>query len=170
MKRILPVIIVLIFIAGGATSVFAQSNDAKIVEQIMKLEAEHLEATKKLSAEDSDRFYTPDFMATVRIPPRIVTRAERIARLKAPGFRRGTIESLTNSDVKVRVYGDDTAIVTGAWKRVSKDADGKDNSASGRFTHVWVKQNSKWLLATVHYSPDIDLEKLRAAQPENKKN
>jgi ketosteroid isomerase-like protein len=167
MKRTMQIIMALMFIVGGAFSAFAQSNNGKIVEQILKLETEYTEATKKLSGEDSERFYAPDFMVTARIPPRLVTRAERLARLKDPNFRRGTIESLTNSDVKVRVYGDSTAIVTAAWKRVSQHADGKDGSASGRLTHVWVKQNGKWLLAAAHYSPDIDLEKLKAAAAQN---
>lgn len=149
---------------------FAQTNSAKITGQIMKLEAEYTEASKKLNAADFDRFYAADFMVTARIPPRIVTRTDYITRLKDPNFKRGTVESLTNDDVKVRLYNDDTAISTGHWKRVSQAPDGKDTSASGRFTHVWVKQNGKWLLAAAHYSPDIDLEKLRSAQSETKKN
>ena len=172
MKKITQIIIGLMFIVGGTFSAVAQSGNGKIVEQIMKQEAEHIEASKKLSAEDFDRIETDDFMVTVRIPPKIVTKAEYSAKLKDPNFKRGTIESLTNDDVKVRVYNNDTAISTGSWKRVSKDADGKDTSASGRFTHVWVKQNGKWLLAAAHYSPDIDLEKLKSGntQAENKKN
>lgn len=164
MKRRLKIIVTLLFVMVGATVSFAQSNNGKIVEQIMKMEAENIEASKKPSAEEFDRMETADFMVTMRIPPKIVTKAEYLARLKDPNFKRGTTESLINDDVKVRVYGDDTAIVTGSWKRVSKDADGKDTSAAGRFTHVWVKQNSKWLLAAAHHSPDIDLEKLKGGK------
>ncbi len=171
MKRFTQIIIGLIFVFGNTILVFAQSGNGKIVEQIMKLEAEHIEASKKLSAEDFDRIETDDFMMTVRIPPQIITKAENSARLKDPNFKRGTIESLTNDDVKVRVYNNNTAISTGSWKRVAKHADGTDNSASGRFTHVWIKQNGKWLLAAAHYSPNIDVEKLKmAAQNETKKH
>lgn len=162
MKRIY---IALIFIVGNSIFVAAQSggNSGKIAEQIMKLEAELIEATKKMSAEDFERLHAADFTMTVRLPPRVVTRAEIAELRKNPNVRRGAIESLINSDEKTRVYGDSTAVVTGAWKRVSRDADGKDTSLSGRFTHVWVKQNGKWLLAAAHYSPDVDLEKLKAA-------
>lgn len=159
MKKFTQIIIGLVFIVNGAASVFAQSNNGKIVEQIMKMEAEHIEASKKLSAEEFDRMETVDFMVTAQIPPKIQTKAELVARLKDPNFKRGTVESLVNEDVKVRVYGDDTAIVTGSWKRISKDADGKDTSAAGRLTHVWVKQNGKWLLAAAHYSPFAELAK-----------
>jgi ketosteroid isomerase-like protein len=111
-------------------------------------------------------------MVTMRIPPRIVYNEQRLKTLRDPNFRRGTVDSFTNDDVKVRVYGGDTAISTGHWKRASRDSEGKDTSASGRFTHIWVKQNGKWLLAGAHYSPDIDFDKLKstAARNENKKN
>jgi uncharacterized protein (TIGR02246 family) len=172
MKRNLRIIVTLIFISVATTVSFAQSNNAKIVEQIMKLEDEYTEASKKLNAESLDRLFAIDFMLTGRIPPKIQTRAEYLARLKDPNFKRGEVKSLTNDDVKIRIYGNDTAIVTGSWKRVSKDQNFKDTSASGRLTHVWVKQNGKWLLVASHYSPDIDLEKLKAGNStsENKKN
>jgi ketosteroid isomerase-like protein len=160
---------------GGSGAALAQSNNGKIVEQIMKMEAEYNESSKRPNAPaDFDRFYADDFMVTMRLPPQIRTKAESQARMKDPNFKRGTIESLIDDDIKVRVYGDDAAIATGHWTRISKDADGKDTSASGRFTRVWVKQNGKWLLAAAHYSPDIDLEKLKVAtakeQSTGKKN
>lgn len=163
MKAITLIIIALAIALVGAGAAPAQSGNGKVIEQIVKLEADLTEATKKLNADDFIRFYAADYVATARVPPRIVTGADQLARLRDPNFKRGTIESLTNDDMKVRVYGDSTAIVTAAWKRVSRDPDGKDTSASGRFTHVWVKQNGKWLLAAAHYSPNIDLEKLRSA-------
>jgi ketosteroid isomerase-like protein len=170
MKRFTQISIVLIVIAAGAFSALAQSSSDKIGAQIMKLETEYAEASKKLNAADFDRLETEDFMVTARVPARIVTKAEYEARLRDPNFKRGTIDSLINDDVKVRVYNETTAISTGHWKRVSRDADGKDTSLSGRFTHVWVKQNGRWLLAAAHYSPEIDLEKLRSDQTETKKN
>ncbi len=134
-------------------------ENGKIVEQIMKLESDYDETTKNPKAEDFERFYTVDYMVTSRVPARISTKAENEARFKDPSVRRGRIESLSSDDVKVRVYGDSTAIVTGSWKRASKDADGKDTSAAGRFTRVWVKQNGKWMLAAAHYSPIAELAK-----------
>lgn len=172
MRKISLIFIAYLIAIVGASAVFAQSNNDKIVEQIMKLEDEYAEASKKLNAESLDRLFASDFMLTGRIPPKIQTRAEFLTRLKDPNFKRGDTESMTNDDVKVRVYGEDTAIVTGSWKRVSKDQNGKDTSASGRLTHVWVKQNGKWSLVASHYSPDIDLEKLKVGNvtAENKKN
>lgn len=124
MKKFTQMIIGLMFVVGGATAAFAQSNNGKIVEQIMKTETEYNEASKKMSAEEYDRIEAADFMMTARVPPRVVTKAEGLARIKDPNYKRGKIESLANDDVKVRVYGDDTAIVTANWKRTSKDAAG----------------------------------------------
>ena len=170
MKRISLILIAFAMTVAAAISISAQSNKNKIVAEIMKLEADYIEASKILRAEAFERLYAPDFMLTARIPPKILTNEQRLNMLKDPNFKRGTVDSLENDDVKVRVYGNDTAIVTANWKRVSRDGGGKDTSASGRFTHIWVRQNGKWLLATAHYSPDIDLEKLKAAQTESKKN
>jgi ketosteroid isomerase-like protein len=170
MKRISLIFIAFLMSVAGAASVSAQSNTDKIAAEIMKLEAEYTEASKNLRAEDVYRMETGDFIVTARIPPKTQTVAEIKERVNDPNYKRGTVESLTNDDVKVRVYNETTAIATGHWKRVSKSGDGKDTSAAGRFTHVWVKQNGKWLLAGAHYSPDIDLEKLRSAQTQTKKN
>ena len=170
MKSISLILIAFAMTVAAAISISAQSDKNKIVAEIMKLEADYIEASKILSAEAFERFYAPDFMLTARIPPKILTNEQRLNMLKDPNFKRGTVDSLENDDVKVRVYNDNTAITTGHWKRVSRDGDGKDTSMSGRFTRVWVKQKGKWLLAGAHYSPDIDLEKLKAAQAEVKKN
>lgn len=70
MKKFTLMMTSLIFIFGSAVFVFAQTNDAKIVEQIMQLEAEYIEASKKMNAADFDRIETDDFMMTVRIPPK----------------------------------------------------------------------------------------------------
>lgn len=170
MNRISFIFIACLMTIFGAVGADAQSNRDKIVAEIMKLEAEHIEASKIFVPEVFDRIQTADFMVTARIPAKIQTAEQTAARRKDPNYKRGVIDSLENDDVKVRVYNETTAITTGHWKRVSRDAEGKDTSLSGRFTHVWVKQNGKWLLAAAHYSPDIDPEKLKAAQTEVKKN
>ncbi len=78
--------------------------------------------------------------------------AELLARLRDKSRPRDVIESLTTEDVRVRDYGQ-TAVTAGRWKRVSKDAAGKDTSAEGFFTRVWVRRGGGWQLAVAHYSP-----------------
>jgi ketosteroid isomerase-like protein len=164
---------IFVLLPGQSVSAQTSTEDSdKIVAQIMKLESQLNEAAKKQNFEESNRLQADDFMRTWRLPPQIQTKSDIAARLKDPNFKRATIDSLVDDDVKVRVYNGDTAIATGHWKRVSRDADGKDTSGAGRFTRVWVKQNGQWRLAAAHYSPDIDLEKLKAeaAQAAGRKN
>lgn len=47
-------------------SVSAQTNRDKIVAEVLRLEADYIESSKKPSAADFDRFYTPDFVVTAQ--------------------------------------------------------------------------------------------------------
>ncbi len=158
MKRITHVVLMFALAAVASSSALGQKALAKggktmtsgpqataVAEEILQLERMYDQAFIRPTAEEMERLHTDDFMM-------ITTRAELLARLNDPNHRRDVIESLTTDDVKVRIYGD-TAVTTGRWKRVSKDAEGKDTSAAGFFTHVWVKRNKTWLVAVAHYSP-----------------
>jgi ketosteroid isomerase-like protein len=56
-----------------------------------------------------------------------------------------------NYDMKVRVYGDHTAVVTGKTK-VKGNARGKPIDVIVQFTDTFVKQNGRWRLAAGHVS------------------
>jgi len=56
-----------------------------------------------------------------------------------------------NYDMKVRVYGDHTAIVTGKTK-VKGNAQGKPIDIIVQFTDTFVKQGGRWRLAAGHVS------------------
>jgi len=56
-----------------------------------------------------------------------------------------------NYDMKVRVYGDHTAIVTGKTK-VKGNAQGKPIDIIVQFTDSFVKQGGRWRLAAGHVS------------------
>lgn len=62
------------------------------------------------------------------------------------------VKSLEQRDLKVTVYNDDTAIVTGVAETDAK-LDGKPVVTHRHFTHVWVKQNGQWKIASIHVSP-----------------
>lgn len=57
MKNFSLYFIAFVLLLGGMYSALAKSNSEKIVEQIMKLEAEYTEASKILSAEIADPFF-----------------------------------------------------------------------------------------------------------------
>ncbi|HZI19405.1 MAG TPA: nuclear transport factor 2 family protein [Pyrinomonadaceae bacterium] len=129
--------------AGGAPK-------AGVAEEVLRLEREYAEASKRGDAEALDRFHAEDFRMTAR--GRIFERAEMMARARDKSRPRDVIESLTESDVSVRDYGQ-AVVTTGRWKRVSKSPEGKDTSAEGHFTRVWVRGGSGYRLAVAHYSP-----------------
>jgi ketosteroid isomerase-like protein len=163
--------VVLMFALAAAASSFAlgQKASAKVentmtsgphadsvAEELLQLERAYAQAFIRPTAEDMERLHTDDFMMTAR--GMVTTKAELLARLNDPGRPRQVIESLTTDDLIVRIYGD-TAVTTGRWKRVSKDTEGKDTSAAGFFTHVWVRRNKTWLVAVAHHSLRADQAK-----------
>ena len=125
-------------------------KEGSVTEEITRLELEYDQAFARSNAEALERLHTDDFRMTAR--GRVMTKAEILAGLKDPNHPRDVIESLTTDDAEVRVYGD-AVVTTGHWKRVSKDAAGKDTSAQGFFTRVWVRRNNRWQVAVAHYSP-----------------
>jgi uncharacterized protein (TIGR02246 family) len=56
-----------------------------------------------------------------------------------------------NYEMKVRVYGDHTAVVTGKTK-IKGNAQGKPIDIIVQFTDTFVKQNGRWRLAAGHVS------------------
>jgi ketosteroid isomerase-like protein len=136
------------FATTEKTSTVRLSADT-VAEELLELERAYHRVFIRPTVADIERLHTDDFTMTAR--GKVTTKAEALARLKDGSHAPSMIESLTPDDIKVRVYGN-TAVTTGRWTRVSKDADGKDTSAAGFFTHVWVKQNNKWLVAVAHYS------------------
>ena len=56
-----------------------------------------------------------------------------------------------NYDMKVRVYGDHTAIVTGKTK-IKGNAQGKPIDIVVQFTDTFVKESGRWRLAAGHVS------------------
>lgn len=61
------------------------------------------------------------------------------------------VESLGQKDIKVNIFNDDTAIVTGLEETDAK-LNGKATASVRRFTHVWIKQKGEWRLASIHNS------------------
>ena len=132
---------------GGVASA---APNAGVAEEIRRLEREYSEASKRGDADAFERLHTEDFRMTAR--GRVTERAELLARVKDKSRPRDVVESLTEDDVRVRDYGQ-AVVTTGRWKRVSKDAAGKDTSAAGHFTRVWVRSGDSYRLAVAHYSP-----------------
>jgi len=99
---------------------------------------------------DADRiakFLTDDYTLT-NSKGEITTAADDIEDTKTGSVHYDVFE---NYDMKVRVYGDHTAIVTGKTK-VKGHAQGKPLDIIVQFTDTFVKQNGRWRLAAGHVS------------------
>lgn len=137
-------------LAKGNKIALGAPKFAGVEEEIARLERQYNEAYRRGDAQALERLHTEDFRQTAR--GRVTTRAEVLARLKDAARPRDVIESLAEDGVQVRDYGQ-TVVTTGHWKRVSKSVDGRDTSAEGYFTRVWVRRGSGYQLAVAHYSP-----------------
>ena len=92
------------------------------------------------------RIYADDFLG---IGPTGVVRnkSEVVADFTSHAL---TYQSITTSDVLVRVYGN-TAVQTGRSTMVGQDK-GKTVPRDNRFTRVWVMKDGRWQLVANHYS------------------
>lgn len=67
-------------------------------------------------------------------------------------LRAGTskYESVNLSNLRVRVYGN-TAVVFGEYTQKAT-ADGKDNSAAGKYVDTWIKRDGRWQVVASGFS------------------
>jgi ketosteroid isomerase-like protein len=61
-----------------------------------------------------------------------------------------TYTSAVSSDMKVRMFGDNVAVVTGLAKETGKTKAGKTFSHSYRFTDTWVLRDGQWKCVAAH--------------------
>jgi ketosteroid isomerase-like protein len=113
------------------------------------IQAEHDGCVAYLSgdAEKIANFLTDDYTLT-NSKGQISTAADDIEYARSGRVHYDVFE---NYDMKVRVYGGHTAIVTGKTK-VKGNAQGKPIDIIVQFTDTFVKQNDRWRLAAGHVS------------------
>ena len=146
--RLMSYLMLMSALALAASPAAAKAGD--VTEEILRLEREYARASARYDADAFERMHTEDFRMTAR--GKVAGKVEILAQLRDASRPRDVIESLTTDDVQVRVYGD-TVVTTGHWKRVSKSVDGKDTSAEGFFTRVWIRRGGRWQVVVAHYSP-----------------
>jgi ketosteroid isomerase-like protein len=128
------------------TTVFAQTPTD---ESAAVLQAERDGCLAYLCG-DADKiatFLTDDYTLT-NSKGEITTASDHIE-----GARTGRVhyDVFENYDMKVRVYGDHSAVVTGKTK-IKGNAEGKPIDIIVQFTDTFVKQNGYWRLAAGHVS------------------
>lgn len=61
-----------------------------------------------------------------------------------------TYTSAVSSDMTVRTFGPNVAVVTGIAKETGKTKGGKSFSHTYRFTDTWVERNGEWQCVAAH--------------------
>ena len=125
-----------------------RTQDGASAEQaVQQQDQERIRAQINADAVALRRIYADDFIG---IGPTGVarTKAEVIADFTTHAL---TYESITTSEVRVRVYGN-AAVQTGRSTMVGQDR-GKAVPRENRFTRVWVITDGRWQLVANHYSP-----------------
>ena len=124
--------------AYGQTDARAASGNAKVEQEIRRLEREWFESYVRGDRAAFDLIVADDVVMTYG-NGKVGNKSEAIAEIKGPA---DASYSLTSDDVQVRVYGD-TAIVTG---RVTEKGtfNGRSLNSQSRYTDIWVRRNGRW--------------------------
>ena len=130
-----------------AATIFAETL-AQETSAILQAERDGCAAYLNGDAEKIANFLTEDYTLT-NSKGEISARADDIADATSG---RVHYDEFENYDMKVRLYGDSTAVVTGRTK-LKGVYDGKPVDKIVQFTDTLVKQNGHWRLAAGHVSP-----------------
>jgi ketosteroid isomerase-like protein len=122
---------------------------AEVVEAILKLEHETMEAIKRKDPAALGKILADDFIH--RSPGGEQARKEEF--LKTIASLPVIIDDIWGENLNVDVFGD-TAILTGVQRVKTKSADGKMEEGAGAFTDVFVRRGDRWLMVLA-YSVDI---------------
>jgi ketosteroid isomerase-like protein len=114
-------------------------------EQILKLEKEFSQAIVKNDAEAVGRFLADDWII---IDPDggIIDKARFLAVIRSGSL---THEMMESDDIRVRLYGGETAVVT-ALTTTKREFSGQGFTTQERVTDVFVRQNGRWECALSH--------------------
>lgn len=138
--RLSFVLILLALVNSGYATAQTDSSDKRNVDEILKLEELRNQAVLHGDVDALDRMTSDDY-TFITLRGEIRTKSEILEGFKSGSFH---YESREISDLKVRIYGNNTAVVTGRSLQEGSE-NGKDYSGDYRFTRVYVKQNGRWL-------------------------
>ena len=123
-------------------------REEQIVREIVDLEHQSTEAALHRDAAFSERTLADDYVAISPLG-QIISKADTVAARKSAQLR---YDSIAISEMVVRLYGGNTAIVT-ARADVKGTELGEEFSGPYRFTRVWVRRNGRWV--TVSYQATV---------------
>jgi len=138
--RLSFVLILVVLVYPRYATAQTASSHKRDVDQILKLEELRNQAVLHGDVGALDRMTSDDY-TFVTLRGEMRTKSEILNGFKSGSFH---YESREISDLRVRIFGNNAAVVTG--RSVQKGTEnGKDYSGDYRFTRVYVKQDGRWL-------------------------
>lgn len=138
--RLSFVLTLLVLVSSTYAPAQTDSSDKKDVAEILKLEELRNQAVLHGDVAALDEMTSDDY-TFITLRGEVRTKSEILNGFRSGAFHYGSREI---SELKVHVYGNSTAVVTG--RSVQKGSEnGKDYSGDYRFTRVYVKQDGRWL-------------------------
>ncbi len=124
-------------------------HDRKLMEQqVLKMGKEYGEMIQRGDAAAIERILADDYLYTDE-KGKVKNKAEDLATYKNREYK---IESVENSDQKVRVIGNNAAIETANFRVKGTGKDGKPFDDTYRYTTTWVWRGGRWQVAADHTS------------------
>lgn len=142
MKRILAAAVLAVLVApvARAQAPVARAQAPGAAEQdLVKLENAWSTAYQKKDLAALERMYTTEYLATDD-EGRTYTKAQDLENAKDPA---NTLTSFKLENLKVHIYSDAFAVVTGS-NTTKSTFKGKDDSGKYMFTDVFVKREGRW--------------------------
>lgn len=118
--------------------------------EVLHVDSVRLAAVLRADTTALKRLMTPDWLLISSVTGERLSRSAYLAGL-ASGRRRMT--TATHDSLQVRVYGT-TAILTGRTRSRMGSQDSSITTTAW-FTHVYVKENGQWRMASMHVSADL---------------
>ncbi len=118
---------------------FIASAQEKAKQEVLKLTTEYSEAIARRDASVHNRLFAEDYTYT-HGGGNFMGREEHMNFTKKGQV---TVDSLSNQDVLVRIYGK-TAVVTGLWDVVLRSGSKQAEKRKLRYILVYVKRDGRW--------------------------
>ena len=127
----------------------APSTGSTVEQELLKLEREWLDAYIKRDMAAMERIEADDFVITFP-NGQMSNKAQQVAQLKGP-VPAGPPPQFYTEETKVRMIGDDVAILTGIFV-ARYQTGGKEVVEKSRYTDVWAKRGGRWQVVSSHLS------------------
>jgi uncharacterized protein (TIGR02246 family) len=122
------------------------ADDGSVASKLKNLESHWEAALLTHDASAIEKMVADDFIGTSSSGKQ----GDKATLLAEAKRDTNTYTSAVSSDMTVRTFGPNVAVVTGIAKETGKTKGGKTFSHSYRFTDTWVERNGEWQCVAAH--------------------